>query len=1000
MYREKELLVVCSLIFIILLISSVSAFSLGDWFKSVFTGRSTTTGFAVGGEVCTSTSQCGGLYTCVNNICIQLGIAPGYGCDTNHTCAGQFGYCDSGTCKINNVQANDYCDNNIYFCATGLNCSNARCVAPAVTCTYFTYSAWTACSDGVKTRTSTGYPAGCTGGTPEALSSTDGCSCTDSDSSYGFPGSYSVKGTATGQDVYPSSGQVTITDYCSGNKLYEAVCDSQHAGRVAWNYTSCSNGCSDGACLTQSASSAPGGWFDGFNSTHVAGWARDPDWQGVGQYIDVNIYIDGTSNTGKLIGSTSVNLPSEPAVGGNGNHRFIFAIPSGYLDGKEHSVYIYAVGKDSQGNKDGINALLQGSPVKVTFANSATCTDSDGGINYYVKGEFYSSISDVSAVDECLYSYTTNKYDLLAEYSCNDGSYPGPVGLLVIQHYQCSYGCSDGACINISRVYKLGEDAVVAENELVKIGDYVVSVGYISEDKVSLLINEEYTTPLIIGNSLKLSSGDYLVIKDILYSAKESAASKVLFTIQSTPPAPCSGLLNKVKNAQDFSDGYITYYKMWNNTYDTSLYINGKEESAKEYYAGWYTSYNDNNIYVYYDILALDNKEIDLSNYLADYFVSPDYCQVQDYWNANGETNKIYVCNWNAFNTETSAYKSESKEVLWAYNNLLIRIDVYSGRSLTDEEMAKVAQSTIQSLIQDIKDNKFKYVDQGFYIDYPASSLISNILGDCPSSIPSKTETCYASWSCRVEPAICPEHGQQKRVCIDRSGCNTQNKEETILCTPGICSGCIVPRWFGDDYYKKCIPYGFRFAQESGTHIELVTYEENYSLNPNEHGYILSVTSGTTATLSLVTDYDSNTGEYLYTNYSLVLGKTTEIEEDYGRVIRLTVNSISQEKGTVDVTISYESEQQVIDTFNAYCDIDGEVKMQKVKEKDGNSASCQNNYECDSNACSSGKCVEVNDLLAQSSAFRRTVAKILCRISSALTSDTYEDCLASFVSAD
>jgi hypothetical protein len=107
---------------------------------------------------------------------------------------------------------------------------------------------------------------------------------------------------------------------------------------------------------------------------------------------------------------------------------------------------------------------------------------------------------------------------------------------------------------------------------------------------------------------------------------------------------------------------------------------------------------------------------------------------------------------------------------------------------------------------------------------------------------------------------------------------------------------------------------------------------------------------------------------------------------------RISFSSTGQ--GYVEFEVNFKYNEKSVDTFNAYCDIDGQIKAQKDRTSDGNWAKCQNNYECSSNVCSSGECIEVQDLIAQGSGIKKVVAKILCRISSALTSETYEECLA------
>lgn len=76
------------------------------------------------------------------------------------------------------------------------------------------------------------------------------------------------------------------------------------------------------------------------------------------------------------------------------------------------------------------------------ITSNVTCTDSDGGLNYYVKGVVNGS-DGRSATDVCVEQ--TELYNMF-EFKCESdgrvsGSYP----------YNCSNGCVDGACVNTTQ---------------------------------------------------------------------------------------------------------------------------------------------------------------------------------------------------------------------------------------------------------------------------------------------------------------------------------------------------------------------------------------------------------------------------------------------------------------------------------------------------------------------------------------------------------------------
>jgi hypothetical protein len=69
-----------------------------------------------------------------------------------------------------------------------------------------------------------------------------------------------------------------------------------------------------------------------------------------------------------------------------------------------------------------------------------TCTDSDGGRNYYTKGTVIDSDTGKSFADYCLSDST------LREYFCLSPSLVFPGGSVAQEDYTCPYGCKDGAC--------------------------------------------------------------------------------------------------------------------------------------------------------------------------------------------------------------------------------------------------------------------------------------------------------------------------------------------------------------------------------------------------------------------------------------------------------------------------------------------------------------------------------------------------------------------------
>ncbi len=81
-------------------------------------------------------------------------------------------------------------------------------------------------------------------------------------------------------------------------------------------------------------------------------------------------------------------------------------------------------------------------------------------------------------------------------------------------------------------------------------------------------------------------------------------------------------------------------------------------------------------------------------------------------------------------------------------------------------------------------------------------------------------------------------------------------------------------------------------------------------------------------------------------------------------------------------------------TFNAFCDIDGQIKQQKSAQLGGEWAKCQNNFECSSNLCSDGECIELKAIANELQGFKGFIIKMLCRLSNPFSEDGYAQCLS------
>jgi len=181
------------------------------------------------------------------------------------------------------------------------------------------------------------------------------------------------------------------SDACYSSKtLLEGYCDAScKYGLCTVNYN-CPYGCKDGACLEKSSETTT-------TCTDSDG-GKNYEVKGVVQFNESGImmpYEDSCLN-GELFEFSCVD---------GWLNRQVYTCPNGCKDGS-------CVGGEE-----------------------TTCTDSDGGLNYWVKGKIYVN-GEYHNEDKC-----TSPYDgSLNEWYC-DG------GMQNVKNYKCLYGCLDGACV-------------------------------------------------------------------------------------------------------------------------------------------------------------------------------------------------------------------------------------------------------------------------------------------------------------------------------------------------------------------------------------------------------------------------------------------------------------------------------------------------------------------------------------------------------------------------
>ncbi|MCX6817348.1 MAG: hypothetical protein NTU57_00645 [Candidatus Aenigmarchaeota archaeon] len=353
--------------------------------------------------------------------------------------------------------------------------------------------------------------------------------CTDSDGGK----NYYVKGTTTGPGYGNTSKLITSTDYCDGNLLKERYCDEND--KFNSEDYACSYGCLDGRCKTgpyvcvdyegEKNYYKKGTITNQFNQNYTDSctnntlreWYCDQYGSGANEYYACpNGCKDGACNN--FVNALKVITP-------NGNEQFttekiikfsflvnsyksgllkywiknfatgtiynigsVSAIPSafGYVynldwnlpvlkgmgevmpsDGKQYKAFV------EWKSDDGSEILSDESDNYFTITNPQTCTDSDGGKNYYTKGTvtdgngvstdgcFVQGNKDPSAPPECFGSDGTGNGKCINEGFCENEK----TNYAIVM---CPNGCKDGACVggdNVKEQVKCVFDGATEDNK-------------------------------------------------------------------------------------------------------------------------------------------------------------------------------------------------------------------------------------------------------------------------------------------------------------------------------------------------------------------------------------------------------------------------------------------------------------------------------------------------------------------------------------------------------
>jgi len=491
------------------------------------------------------------------------------------------------------------------------------------------------------------------------------------------------------------------------------------------------------------------------------------------------------------------------------------------------------------------------------------CTDSDGGLNYYVKGttsgiSYVLNNAQVNATDTCVNN------NLLAEYSC------GANNAVNYNEYTCPNGCSNGSCLNnttpTSPFYALctisdsytGIPSLNAPDGGQGYAKY--NLGYV----YSYPEAEQKCTDSIYNN---LMNNSYCPINsesaDAQWGIVIFNSTTGIWAMSGCASSGCTRYSCPIPNCTD-SDGGLNYYVKGTTT---GLNIYNQTSNATDYcvYSGQNGTYGQ--------------------------YLTAGQSAVMEYnCNSDGKTmnDDLHVCDNGCSNGACINQTTPIQNITCTDSdgglNYYVKgntsgISPADNRSYEGEDVCGSQNNT--------------YASQGQLVEHYCDGIYhTNTIYTCPKGCQDgaciNSTACVPNIQCTIQPTTCPANGTQTKTCTDVNKCGLESfaPDATIItCTPGKCSGCMNE--------SKCVPYGYRMIREGQP---------------------------------------------------------------------------------------------------SYCDvISGEFKAQQPRlDANGNSTNCQNNYECESNVCSSGECVDVNG-------FKSFFVKIICKLSNLFASpQSYGECVANY----
>jgi hypothetical protein len=247
----------------------------------------------------------------------------------------------------------------------------------------------------------------------------------------------------------------------------------------------------------------------------------------------------------------------------------------------------------------------------------------------------------------------------------------------------------------------------------------------------------------------------------------------------------CNDFSNLLKNPRSFE--YHGEYRLdFNESYTGRIWDEGKQITYSSDYISWSSFGQDK-----YNSIAINTYQFpddyDTNKWLHSQ-MNWDLCRGEHFYK-DGKKNTVYYCNSDLLWSDRARH-GNAVTVLWANENKVFLGYTYSADySFFDEELSRKRE---RKDLNDFVDKLRGYSNDAYvniHIDWPLRQIIEMFVVSCGSTI--SDELCSPLWRCKTEPIICPPHGYQIRTCVDYS-CGLKERTTDVLCSPGICAGCLV----------------------------------------------------------------------------------------------------------------------------------------------------------------------------------------------------------------